>query len=94
MTDRYYVDVRPEQIGLYQHYFLQVIQEVDVENNTRWAQEQAYDRVRLAADDEIMYSIIVDHAARSGLWPAYLRTMVNQFFLLTRGPESRAKTIG
>jgi hypothetical protein len=78
--DRFYEDVKPEQIGLYQHYFNKVIWAVDVANSTRWSQSESYDRKRLALDDEVMEKIIVDEAAREGLSPSYLQIMVNQYF--------------
>lgn len=80
MKDSFYGDVKPEQIELYQHFFLRVIRAVDVANNTRWARGEPYDRARLAADDEAMEAIIVGEGARSGLSSSYLQVMVNQFF--------------
>jgi len=78
--DPFYEDVKPEQIGLYQHYFAKVIRAVDVSNSTRWSRSERFDRARLAADDEVMEKIIVDEAAREGLSPSYLQIIVNQYF--------------
>jgi hypothetical protein len=72
--------VKPEQIELYQHCFIRVIQAVDVMNNTRWARGEPYDRARLAADDEAMEAIIVGEGARLEISSSYLQVMVNQFF--------------
>ena len=79
-ADPFYEDVKPEQIGLYQHYFARVIRAVDVANSTRWSRSESYDRARLVADDELMEKIIVDEAAREGLSSSYLQIMVNQYF--------------
>lgn len=79
--DPFYADVKPEQIGLYQHYFAKMIGAVDVSNSTRWSRSEHFDHARLAVDDEIMEKIVVDEAAREGLSPSYLQIMVNQYFL-------------
>ncbi len=77
----FYEDVRPEQVGLYQHYVTKILRSVNVENNTKWSRgDKSYDRELLQSDDEKMEQIIVSEAAQEGLSPVYLQIMVNQYF--------------
>jgi hypothetical protein len=77
----FYGDLRQEQVGRYQHYFMRVLTVIDVDNNTKWAQSKSYDKQRLHRDDALMENIIVGEATKEGLSPAYLQIIVNQYFL-------------
>lgn len=77
----FYEDVRPQQVGLYQHYVTKILQSVNVENNTKWSRgDKSYDPALLQSDDDKMQQIIVANAVHEGLSPVYLQIMVNQYF--------------
>lgn len=89
----FYEDVRPEQVGLYQHYVTEILRSVNVENNTKWSRgDKSYDRELLKSDDEKMEQIIVSKAAQEGLSPTYLQIMVNQYFFADPYHRERDRT--
>jgi hypothetical protein len=78
--DPFYEEIKTEQIGLYQHYFIKLISSIDIDTQTKWSQSEQYDKEQMAKDEEIMENIIVNEAIRDGLSPALLQVILSQYF--------------
>jgi hypothetical protein len=78
--DPFFEEVKAEQIGLYQHYFIKVLQSIDVDVETSWSMGKPYDKERFQKDEYIMEKIIVGEAAAEGLIPSILQVIVHQYF--------------
>jgi hypothetical protein len=48
--DPFFEEVKAEQIGLYQHYFIKVLQSIDVDVETSWSMGKPYDKERFQKD--------------------------------------------
>src|SRR3990172_6454132 len=75
-----YFNLQSDQILLYQHYFNKVLNAVDVNNYTMWAEGKNCDKSKMSIDDKKMQDIITNEASSEGLDPAYLQVMVHQYF--------------
>lgn len=78
--DPFYDEVEEEKIGLYQYYFVRVIDAVDLDTQTKWSQGKDYDRSQMEKDERAMEQIIAVEARREDLAPVVLQVMVNQYF--------------
>jgi hypothetical protein len=78
--DPYFLEIRKEQIPLYQRYFEKVIQSIDVDTQTNWSMSKPYDKNQFRKDEDVMESIILGEATQEGLSPAFLQVIVHQYF--------------
>ena len=76
----FYSKIGKGQIELYQDYLNKILNAVDIDDNTNWAQGRAYDKDKLGKDDALIDEIVTHEAGPKGLKPAYLQIMANQYF--------------
>ena len=80
VADPFYERINTGQIRTYQRYLDAVFTVIDVENFTRWASDESYDKDKLYRQDRLMRRLFAEDASTRGLSPDYLHTMVNQYF--------------
>lgn len=78
--DPFYEEIEKDQIASYQEYVKKLINLIDIENHTKWAQRKLYNKQQMNKDEQTMENIIVNQAAKEGLNPALLQVMLNQYF--------------
>ena len=78
--DEYYKDLKTEQIALYQHYFNEKINSVDIGNFEKWIDGETRDESKLDTDSETLQDI-TSRAANEGLNSNYLMVMFFQYVL-------------
>lgn len=79
--DPFFREIGTPLIPVYQKHFERVLQAIDLDVQTAWADgKKSYDRKRFRQDEEAMERIIAVEAVREGVIPAALQVMVNQFF--------------
>ena len=76
--DEYYKDLKTEQIALYQHYFNEKINSVDIGNFEKWIDGETRDESKLDTDSETLQDI-TSRAANEGLNSNYLMVMFYQY---------------
>jgi len=76
----FFSEVRSDQVSTYQKYFQNIIEQVDIWNNTDWALGKPYDKDELRKDDELI-ALIRDEAASDGLSRVYLQMFVELYFM-------------
>ena len=76
--DEFYKDLKTEQIALYQHYFNEKINSVDIGNFEKWIDGETRDESKLDMDSETLQDI-TSRAANEGLNSNYLMVMFCQY---------------
>ena len=76
--DEFYKDLKTEQIALYQHYFNEKINSVDIGNFEKWIDGETRDESKLDTDSETLQDI-TSRAANEGLNSNYLMVMFYQY---------------
>lgn len=78
--DEFYVDIPKEHLGLYQNYFNKILNEVDLNTQTRWSAGKDFDKDQLDRDFVTMERIVIEEAIKEGLHSVILNVIVNQYF--------------
>ena len=78
--DEFYKDLKTEQISLYQHYFNEKVNSVDIGNFEKWTDSKPRDESKLDSDSEILQDI-TSRAVNEGLNTNYLMVMFFQYVL-------------
>ncbi len=89
VVDPFYQEINPERLKIYQRYLDALFTVIDVDNYTRWASRQNFDREKLSKQDRLMDRLFREDASMRGLSPDYLHTMINQYFFAD--PELRKR---
>jgi hypothetical protein len=89
VVDPFYQEINPERLKIYQRYLDALFTVIDVDNYTRWASRQKFDREKLSKQDRLMDRLFREDASMRGLSPDYLHTMINQYFFAD--PELRKR---
>ncbi|MDH3240814.1 MAG: hypothetical protein OEO83_09115 [Alphaproteobacteria bacterium] len=92
VADPFYEKINPDRLTTYQRYLDALFMVIDVDNYTRWASRQNYDRDKLSKQDRLMKRLFREDASSRGLSPDYLHTMINQYFFAD--PELRKRYKG
>ncbi|MFO8232656.1 MAG: hypothetical protein R6U20_08310, partial [Longimonas sp.] len=77
--DPYYQFLRTEEIALYQSLFNKIINEVDVENYTKWSKNKEYDYEQ-ANKDNLIINKYLEKAKEEGMRSDYLHIITLQYF--------------
>lgn len=80
IADPFYERINTNRIGTYQRYLDALFTVIDVDNFTRWASSENYDKEKLDRQDRLMRRLFTEDASNRGLSPDYLHTMINQYF--------------
>lgn len=89
VADPFYEKINLDRLSTYQRYLDALFTVIDVDNYTRWASSQNYDREKLSKQDRLMERLFREDASSRGLSPDYLHTMINQYFFAD--PELRKR---
>jgi hypothetical protein len=89
VADPFYEKINPKRLKTYQTYLDALFTVIDVDNYTRWASRQNFDKDKLTKQDRLMDRLFREDASRRGLSPDYLHTMINQYFFAD--PELRKR---
>jgi len=85
--------VIPDQIDRYQHCFNHLLEGVDINTQTCWAQSKPYDRARFDSDSAIMQARLDKMGYElPDLDPAVVWIMANQYFLADPWRRERDRT--
>ena len=80
ITEPAYDDIPMEHIALYQYFFKKIINFIDVDNYTKWARGEKYDKAQIDIDDERMGKFVFREFTNTELSPATMQVMVHQYF--------------
>jgi hypothetical protein len=89
VSDPFYEKINPDRLNTYQRYLDALFTVIDVDNFTRWASKQNYDKDKLSKQGRLMRRLFREDASSRGLSPDYLHTMINQYFFAD--PELRQR---
>lgn len=78
--DTFYSEINKHQVDLYQAYFEQLLESVNVDNSTKRSSGEEYDKIVADHDDHTIEKIIVDEAKTNDLLPVYLQVILEQYF--------------
>ncbi len=98
IADPFYEKINTHRIRTYQRYLDALFTVIDIDNYTRWALSESYDKEKLDRQDRLMERLFREDASSRGLSPDYLHTMIKQYFfadpwLRERYKRSWAETV-
>jgi hypothetical protein len=77
-SKEFYSKIKPDDVSIYQKYFNDILEKVDIDNFTRQSLEKNYDKEKIDKDYTVVEKIC-NEFKRDNLYPVYLQVMFEQY---------------